>query len=121
VVVRGFFDPIALAYRAADLVVSRAGAMTTAELCAWGKASVLVPLPSAAANHQLHNARALGAAGAAVVLEEADLSGRALANTVGQLLGDPARRAALAAAARARSHPNAAREIVSNILTLVAQ
>src|SRR5207245_9462813 len=60
VVVRGFLDPIALAYRSADLVVSRAGAMTVAELCAWGKPSVLVPLPSAAADHQTSNARALG-------------------------------------------------------------
>ena len=48
VCVRGFFDPIAPAYAAADLVVSRAGAMTIAELCAWGKASVLIPLPTAA-------------------------------------------------------------------------
>jgi UDP-N-acetylglucosamine--N-acetylmuramyl-(pentapeptide) pyrophosphoryl-undecaprenol N-acetylglucosamine transferase len=119
VVVQGFFDPITAAYRAADVVVSRSGAMTTAELCAWGKASVLVPLPTAAADHQLHNARALAAAGAAVVLEEADFSGRALAHAVGELIGDPLRRAALGTAAHARSHPEAARAIVSNILTLV--
>src|SRR5438034_9188979 len=50
VVVQGFFDPMAPVYRAADLVVSRAGAMTVAELCAWGKPSILVPLPTAAAD-----------------------------------------------------------------------
>lgn len=120
VVVQGFFDPMALAYRAADVVVSRAGAMTTAELCAWGKPSVLVPLPSAAAQHQLHNARALAAAGAALLLEEANLSGVALGETLRDLLADPTRCARMGAAARSRGHPRAAWEIVSNILTLVA-
>ncbi|HTH66483.1 MAG TPA: undecaprenyldiphospho-muramoylpentapeptide beta-N-acetylglucosaminyltransferase [Gemmatimonadales bacterium] len=118
VVVQGFFDPMARAYRAADLVVCRAGAMTTAEVCAWGKASVLVPLPHAAANHQLHNARALEQCGAAVLLEERDLMGRSLSALVHQLLADPARRDALARAARSRGRPDAAREVVSKILTL---
>ena len=119
VVVRGFFDPIAEAYRAADLVVARAGAMTVAELCAWGKPSVLVPLPTSAANHQTHNARALAAAGAAIHLAEHDLSAHALAGLITELLGEPARLEALAARARARGHPNASREIMSRILTIV--
>jgi UDP-N-acetylglucosamine--N-acetylmuramyl-(pentapeptide) pyrophosphoryl-undecaprenol N-acetylglucosamine transferase len=118
VVVQGFFDPMARAYRAADLVVCRAGAMTTAEVCAWGKPSVLVPLPRSAADHQLHNARALEQSGAAVVLEERDLMGRSLSALVHQLLADPARREALARAARGRGQPNAAREVMSKILTL---
>src|SRR5207247_7319288 len=75
VVVRGFFDSMTEPYRAADLVVSRAGAMTVAELCAWGKPSILVPLPTSAANHQTHNANALPAAGAALHLAEHDLTG----------------------------------------------
>ncbi len=119
VVVRGFFDPIAPAYRAADLVVARAGAMTVAELCAWGKPSVLVPLPTSAAHHQTHNARALAAAGAAIHVAEHDLSAHALAGLITELLGDPARLEVLAARARARGHPNASREIVSRILTIV--
>ena len=119
VVVRGFFDSMTEPYRAADVVVSRAGAMTVAELCAWGKPSILVPLPTAAANHQTHNARALAAAGAALFLAEHDLTAHALARLIGELLGDPARLASLAARARARGHPNASREIVSRILTLV--
>jgi UDP-N-acetylglucosamine--N-acetylmuramyl-(pentapeptide) pyrophosphoryl-undecaprenol N-acetylglucosamine transferase len=118
VVVQGFFDPIARAYRAADVVVCRAGAMTTAELCAWGKASVLVPLAHAAADHQLYNARALEARGAAVVLTEAQVSGRTLAARVDELLGDAHRRAALAAAAGERGRPSAAADIVSRLLTL---
>lgn len=118
VVVQGFFDPMARAYRAADLVVCRAGAMTTAELCAWAKASVLVPLAHAAADHQLHNARALAAGGAAIVLTEALVSGRTLAAQVDELFADPARRLALARAAGERGRPSAAADIVSKLLTL---
>ena len=119
VVVRGFLDPMAPAYRAADLVVCRAGAMTTAEVCAWGKPSLLVPLPHAAANHQLHNARALEQCGAAVVLEERRLTSRSLAMLVDQLLADVGQRERLARAARGRGHPEAAREVVSKIFTLL--
>jgi len=119
VVVRGFFDSMTEPYRAADVVVSRAGAMTVAELCAWGKPSILVPLPSAAADHQAHNARALAAAGAAIHLPEHDLTPYALADQVGRLLGDHARLESLAARARARGNPNAAQDIVSKILTVV--
>lgn len=118
VVVQGFFDPMARAYRAADIVVCRAGAMTTAELCAWGKASVLVPLAIAAADHQLYNARALEAAGAAIVVTEDALTGRTLAAQVRALLDDGTRRAAIAAAAAACGRPSAAADIVSKLLTL---
>ena len=118
VVVRGFFDPMGAAYRAADLVVARAGAMTVAELCAGGKPSILVPLPTAAADHQTHNARALAAAGAAIHLPEQELTAYSLAAHVTQLLGDPSRLQSLAVTARARGNPNAAREIMSRILTL---
>ncbi|HYK82767.1 MAG TPA: undecaprenyldiphospho-muramoylpentapeptide beta-N-acetylglucosaminyltransferase [Gemmatimonadales bacterium] len=118
VVVRGFFDPMTTAYRAADLVVARAGAMTLAELCAWGKPSILIPLPTAAADHQTQNALALAAAGAAIHLAEADLTPHTLAESVRSLLGDQDRLAVVSANARARGHPDAAREIVSKILTL---
>ncbi len=119
VVVRGFFDPIASAYRVADLVICRAGAMTVAELCAWGRPSILVPLPSAAADHQTSNARAMAAAGAAVLLAQRDLRPDSLARLVTQLVTDRARLAALGAQARVRGHPDAAREIVSTILTVI--
>lgn len=120
VVVQGFFDPMGDAYAAADLVVCRSGAMTTADLCAWGKASVLVPLPSAAANHQMANAQALADAGAAVLLPESELDAASLAGRIADLLGDDHRRASLAARARERGHPNAVSEIVSKILTLIS-
>jgi len=119
VCVRGFFDPIAPAYAVADLVVSRAGAMTIAELCAWGKPSVLIPLPTAAADHQTFNARALADAGAAVLLLESELTPASLAQMVTSLAADRARLTSLATAARGRGHPDAARTIMSRILTLV--
>ena len=118
VVVRGFFDPIAPAYRAADLVVCRAGAMTVAELCAWGKPSILVPLRTAAADHQTYNARALAEAGAAVHLPERELNPRALARAIADLFDSRTKLDALASRALERGRPDAARAIVSRILTL---
>ena len=120
VVVEGFFDPMAPLYRAADLVVCRAGAVTIAEVCAWGKASVLIPLPTAAANHQLENARAMAAAGAAVLLEESGLSPQTLARTIDDLVSDGRRCESLATAARGRGHPDASRNVVSQLLTLLS-
>ena len=114
-----FLDPMADGYAVADLVVGRAGALTVAELCAWGIPSVLIPLPTAAADHQTHNARALAAAGAAAFLPQSELSPARLGEVVEGLLLDEAARAGMARAARERGRPGAAAEIVSNLLTLL--
>ena len=108
------------ALASADFAVSRAGAMSLAELSAWGVPPVLVPLPTAAANHQHHNAVALADAGAAVLVPETELghSGR-LWNEVQSLAADPARRAALAAKARERGRPDAADRIVAEMAKLL--
>jgi UDP-N-acetylglucosamine--N-acetylmuramyl-(pentapeptide) pyrophosphoryl-undecaprenol N-acetylglucosamine transferase len=109
--------PAALA--AADLAVSRSGAMALAELCAWGIPSILVPYPHAAANHQVYNARALADAGAARMVLESELgSGRLWAQLI-DLADDPARRATVAAAARERGHPDAADRIVEALARLL--
>jgi UDP-N-acetylglucosamine--N-acetylmuramyl-(pentapeptide) pyrophosphoryl-undecaprenol N-acetylglucosamine transferase len=84
---------------AADLVVSRAGAMTLAELAALGRPAVLVPLPGAPADHQRRNAEAMARAGAAVVLADEDCTPARLAAVVTRLLDDPRRRAEMGAAA----------------------
>jgi UDP-N-acetylglucosamine--N-acetylmuramyl-(pentapeptide) pyrophosphoryl-undecaprenol N-acetylglucosamine transferase len=114
-----FLDPMADGYAVADLVVSRAGMITVAELCAWGLPSVLVPLPTAAADHQTHNARVLADAGAAALLRQADLTPASLAEQVEGLLAERVRREAMAARARARGRPHAAADIVSKMLTLI--
>jgi len=118
--VEAFVDPIADAYAAADLVVSRSGGTVTS-LAAWGLPAILIPLPSAAAGHQLSNARAAADAGAAVLLDQSKLTGEILGTLVSQLLGSPARMAGLAAAAAQRARPNAATEIASQALRLLSK
>lgn len=119
-IVKPFWDPVADAYAVADVVVSRAGAMTTAELCAWGLPAVLVPLPSATADHQGRNARVLANAGAAIHLPESDLSPKRLEEVVSDLLGDPTALAKIGAAAAARGRPDAARNIANEVLGMVS-
>ncbi len=119
-IVKAFWDPVADAYAAADIVVARAGAMTTAELCAWGLPSILIPLPSAAADHQHQNARALADAGASIHLPETELSSTRLKAALNELLDDPSELARVAAASRARGRPEAARKIASEVLQLVS-
>lgn len=116
----GYIDAMPRALAAADLAVSRAGAMATAELLAWGIPSILVPLPTAAADHQTHNARALEAAGAAICLPQATLVPAALWRDLTALALDTARRTAMSAAARERAQPDAARKIARELLTLIA-
>ncbi len=118
--VRPFWDPIAQAYAAADVVVARAGAMTTAELCAWGLPSILVPLPSAAADHQSRNAEALAGAGAALHLPESALSPERLLEAITGLLESEEELARMARSAQARGHPKASRNIASELLSLVS-
>jgi len=116
-----FLDPMADAWAVADLCLARAGMMTLAELCAWGIPSVLVPLPTAAADHQTFNARAMADAGASVVHAQDGLTTAALGETLTGLLETPARREAMAFAARARGRPLAATEIARRVDLLIAR
>ncbi|MBC8086640.1 MAG: UDP-N-acetylglucosamine--N-acetylmuramyl-(pentapeptide) pyrophosphoryl-undecaprenol N-acetylglucosamine transferase [Phycisphaerae bacterium] len=117
--VRPYLSPIADAYAAADLAVTRAGAMTIAELCAWGIPAMLVPLPTAAQDHQTHNARAMAAAGAAIHMPQSEFTPESLDATVRELMSRPAVMMNMAQAAILRGHPNAAAEIAQQILSLV--
>ena len=117
--VREYLSPIADAYAATDLALTRAGAMTTAELFAWGIPAILVPLPTAAADHQTHNARALAAAGAAVHLPQSELTVERLDREVRSLLADAPAMARLAAGASQRARPDAAEDIARRILRLL--
>jgi UDP-N-acetylglucosamine--N-acetylmuramyl-(pentapeptide) pyrophosphoryl-undecaprenol N-acetylglucosamine transferase len=105
--------------RRADLVVARAGAMTVAELTACGKPAVLVPLPTAIYNHQEHNARAMEAAGGAVLLRQADLTGDSLARTIEGLLRDRAKREAMGRESKKSGRTDAASAVVDDCLALV--
>jgi UDP-N-acetylglucosamine--N-acetylmuramyl-(pentapeptide) pyrophosphoryl-undecaprenol N-acetylglucosamine transferase len=119
VIVRDYLQPIADAYAVADLALTRAGAMTTAELCAWGIPSLLVPLPTAAADHQTANARALAEAGAALWIPESDASPARLDSEVRRLLEDSDALAVLAAGASARARSSAADDIAVRIERLL--
>jgi UDP-N-acetylglucosamine--N-acetylmuramyl-(pentapeptide) pyrophosphoryl-undecaprenol N-acetylglucosamine transferase len=103
---------------AADLLVCRAGATTIAEFTAAGKPAVLIPLPTAADDHQRKNAEVLAAAGAAELIEQKDLTGAALADRIVALATDGARRSAMAKAAHRFARPDAARVIVDRALEL---
>ena len=109
----------AAACNAADLVVCRAGATTLAEIAAAGKASILIPLPTATDDHQRKNAETLGSAGAAEVILQGDATGHELATRILALAADRDRRDRMARAARALARPDAARVIVDRALTLV--
>ena len=113
-----FFDDMGARLAKADVIVCRAGATTLAEITAAGKPAILVPLPGATDDHQRQNAETLAAAGAAIVLPQAEMTGPRLAQQILQLADDGPGRAAMAAAARALSHPDAARVIVDRALEL---
>lgn len=106
-----FIEDMAGAYGWADLVVSRAGALTLAELAAAGVGAVLVPFPHAVDDHQAVNARAFVSAGAADMIRESSLDAESLADRLAPLLGDRDRMAAMAVAARGLAHPDAAERL----------
>jgi UDP-N-acetylglucosamine--N-acetylmuramyl-(pentapeptide) pyrophosphoryl-undecaprenol N-acetylglucosamine transferase len=117
--VREYLSPIQDAYAATDLAIARAGAMTTAELFAWGIPAIVVPLPTAAADHQTVNARVLEAAGAAINLPQGELTVEKLDAVVRGLLDDPSAMNRLAAGAVARARPDAAETIARRILAMI--
>jgi len=113
-----YTDRLAAAMAAADLVVARSGG-SVAELAALGKPAILVPYPHATADHQRKNARWMVEGGAAVLVDDAELGGEVLGRLVADLLGDPGRLAAMAAASAALGRPDATRRVVDEIETIV--
>jgi UDP-N-acetylglucosamine--N-acetylmuramyl-(pentapeptide) pyrophosphoryl-undecaprenol N-acetylglucosamine transferase len=102
----------------ADVIVCRAGATTIAELTAAGRAAILIPLPTAADDHQRRNAEILTKDGAAEMIEQKDLTGELLASQIIALASDAARRSRIAEAARRFARPDAAKVIVDRALAL---
>jgi UDP-N-acetylglucosamine--N-acetylmuramyl-(pentapeptide) pyrophosphoryl-undecaprenol N-acetylglucosamine transferase len=110
--VRPFIQEMATAYQDADVIVSRAGATTVAELAIAGKPAILVPYPFAADNHQELNAQEMVDAGAASMFRQADLTPSILAEELRKLLDDGDRRARMGSAMKALAKPGAAATIV---------
>jgi UDP-N-acetylglucosamine--N-acetylmuramyl-(pentapeptide) pyrophosphoryl-undecaprenol N-acetylglucosamine transferase len=115
-----YIEDMATAYRRADLVVARAGALTLAELAVCGLPALLVPLPTAARDHQTANARVFAAAGGSWWVREADWHPESLAARLAALLRDPAAWMAAALRMRQLATPHAARAIVADCEALMA-
>jgi UDP-N-acetylglucosamine--N-acetylmuramyl-(pentapeptide) pyrophosphoryl-undecaprenol N-acetylglucosamine transferase len=116
--VRAFVEDMPAAYADADLVVGRAGALTLAELALVGRPALLVPLPTAADDHQTKNAEAFARAGAALVLRQGETTPEALADTLAGLFADPAARGRMTAAMRGLARPEAAKLVVDRLEAL---
>jgi UDP-N-acetylglucosamine--N-acetylmuramyl-(pentapeptide) pyrophosphoryl-undecaprenol N-acetylglucosamine transferase len=121
VTLRPFIEDMAGALSDCALVVGRAGALTLAELAIVGRPAILVPLPTAADDHQSRNAESFSRSGAALVLAERQTSPARLADVLSDLLGDAARRDAMAQAMTVLARPTAAREIVARLERLGAR
>ena len=110
-----FIDRMELAYAAADVIISRAGASSVSELCVVGKPVIFIPSPNVAEDHQTKNARAIADKQAAILLRESELNEQ-FANTFSKLIADEAQQEALAAHIKALAQPNDTKDIVNLIL-----
>ena len=114
--VLAFLERMELAYAVADLVVSRAGATTVAELAVTGVPSVLIPYPYATGRHQEANARALQRAGGSSILLDDEIDGDVLAERIGRMLGEPDRLREMGERAKTWSRPDAADALAAVVL-----
>lgn len=110
-----FIDDMASAYRAADLLLCRAGATTLAEVTVCGRPSILVPFPFAAGDHQTANAKIIAAADAGILIPQTNLSAAALMALLQDLINNPARMQTMAARARELGKPHAVQAIADTL------
>ncbi len=118
---REYIDNMYTCMCAADLIISRAGAMTITELTAIGRPAILVPFPAAAENHQFYNAKTLSDANAAVLIEDKDLTKARLVEEVSALYADRSRLALMEENAKKSAENNAADRIMSEIIDIVGR
>lgn len=118
--VEAFVDDMATAYAWADIVICRAGALTVAEICAAGVASILVPFPQAVDDHQTRNAQVLVEAGAARLVAEGDGFVKRIGTCLDELDRDRPQLLKMASAARDLARPNAVSRIADLCLEVAA-
>jgi UDP-N-acetylglucosamine--N-acetylmuramyl-(pentapeptide) pyrophosphoryl-undecaprenol N-acetylglucosamine transferase len=114
-----FIEDMVSASAAADVIVSRAGASSTAEIAVIGRPAILVPYPYATDNHQEENAKAFEAVGAAMVLRDPECTGERLASELQTLIHDPVRRDVMSSAVQRLAHPLAAEKVAEEIIAFV--
>ncbi len=113
-----FIDSMANAYSVSDLIISRSGALAVSEIMTIGKASILIPLPSAAQNHQYKNARALSDNGAAIIIDEKDLEPKSGYKKIITLLNDKPLLKKMSKKAKEMRKLNATEKICQHIMDL---
>jgi len=116
--VRAFLDDMSTAYAAADLIISRAGALAVSELCQVGKAVLFIPSPNVAENHQFKNAIAVAEKGAAIVIEEKELD-KNFEKEIDELLANMTLRSTLGGNIKKLAKSNATASIVEQVKALV--
>lgn len=114
-----FIDEMEAAYTLADLILSRAGALALSEIVLFGKPSILVPLASAAENHQYHNGKTLVDKGAALLVEERELNPDRLYQDIQSIFQDHQKMKTMGDAALAMAKPHALATIVDHILDVI--
>lgn len=119
--VAAFFSDMADVYSRADLLVSRAGATSLAEICVLGKPSILIPFPHSADNHQAYNAQMVVRRGGAIMRKEAELKSSVLAADILRIIEDPEGMRDMGEKARQVSFPDAAESIVKECLVLIGR
>ena len=113
-----FISRMDLAYAAADIIVSRAGALSVSELCIVGKPVIFIPSPNVAEDHQTRNAKAISGKGAALVLAESEAS-KAFADMFGRLIDNEQERKLLSKNIKNLGRPDATRRIVDEVIKLL--
>ncbi|MBR5976840.1 MAG: undecaprenyldiphospho-muramoylpentapeptide beta-N-acetylglucosaminyltransferase [Clostridia bacterium] len=119
IILREYIDDMQVCMPAADILICRAGASSLYEIRALGKASILIPSPNVAENHQFYNAMELVNNGAAKIIEEKDLTPELLANMVNELISNPAEIREMEKNAKSMAILNSTELIVENIVKLV--
>ena len=114
--IKPYIKKMSLAYAISDLVISRAGALTLSELLVCGMPSILLPLPTATADHQTKNAATMVESGAAIMIKQNELENDILGNTVIELINDKNKLKNMSANALRIAKPGATKDIVKNIL-----
>ncbi|MEA4912339.1 MAG: UDP-N-acetylglucosamine--N-acetylmuramyl-(pentapeptide) pyrophosphoryl-undecaprenol N-acetylglucosamine transferase [Oscillospiraceae bacterium] len=121
VCVKEYIDNMPQCYAAADLIISRSGAITISEIEAAGRASVLIPSPNVTENHQYYNALTLKNVNAALLFEETDIDIDAVADDIVALAADPQRLRMMGVNARALAVPNTSKLIYDNLVRLIEE
>lgn len=115
-----FIHEMGIAYSASDIIISRAGALTLAELCLYGKPSILIPLPTAAGNHQEINARIMEKEGASIIVPQKNLNSELMEISLKEIVENREKREQMAQNAKKLARADSAKLIVDDILKTMA-